>query len=145
MKTKYLIGSALIVPVVALLSGCAPATFVRTSLATWKVVEFRPGIERDEAYNRVADTIAKNYDIEVIDKDSGYIRTAWMFTTTGKVRENYRTKVVAKIPASNDKVEIKTEAHWYDPVRESWVMGLDTALLEQVYQDIQGTVGRVSR
>ena len=125
--------------------GCSPPNFVKTSLANWKSIEFRPNLERDEAWHRISDTLAKNYDLEVIDKDSGYIRTAWMFTTSGKVDENYRARVITNIPVSNDKVEVKIDAHWFDPWKENWIMGYDTMLLEQVYTDLQGTVGRVAR
>ena len=126
-----------------LASGCAPSTFIRTSLGEWRVVEVREGLSREQLWQNVADIVAKSYDIEVIDKDSGYIRTAWMFTTTGKVNEQYRARVIIKISPLADKIEIKTDAHWYDRWRESWIMGQDTALMEQVYGDIQGTVGRV--
>ena len=102
-----------------------------------------PDLTRDDAWRLIADTLAKNYDIEVINKDSGYIRTGWMFTRTGKVNERYRTKIIAKIPLSDDRVEIKTEAHWLSD--NGWVAGYDTIMMEEVYSDIQGSVGRVTR
>ena len=129
--------------VVAIIVGCAPTSFVKTSVADWKTVEFRPNLERESAWRMIADTLAKNYDIEVIDKDSGYIRTAWMHTTTGKVNERYRTRIISKIPLSDDRVEIKTEAHWLSD--SGWVAGYDTIMMDQVYSDIQGSVGRVTR
>jgi hypothetical protein len=124
--------------------GCSPQTFVKTSLANWKTIEFRPDLERDVAYHLIADTLAKNYDIEVVDKDSGYIRSGWMYTLTGKVNEKYRTRVIARIPPSADKVEVKTDAHWLG-MGGSWIPGYDTMLLEQVYTDLQGVVGRTVR
>ena len=124
-------------------SGCSPPTFVRTSVANWKTVEFRPGLEREDAWHRIADTLAKNYDIEVIDKESGYIRSGWMYNLSGKINENYRTRVIVNIPVSNDKVELKIDAHWFDS--SNWIPGYDTLLLNQVYTDVQGSVGRVTR
>jgi len=126
-----------------ILIGCSPPTFVKTSVANWKTIEFRPDLDRDDAWHRIADTLAKNYDIEVIDKESGYIRSGWMYTLSGKINENYRTRVIAKIPVSDNKVEIKIDAHWFDS--SNWIPGYDTLLLDQVYTDIQGSVGRVTR
>jgi len=132
------------VGLMTVLFGCSPQTFVKTSLANWKTIEFRPGLDRDDAYHLIADTLAKSYDIEVVDKDSGYIRSGWMYTLTGRINQNYRTRVIARIPPSSDKVEIKTDANWLD-MSGNWLPGYDTMLLQQVYTDLQGVIGRTVR
>ena len=139
LQVLLLVGAAIAV------AGCSPSTFVRTTDVGWKTIEFRPDLDKDQAWQRIADTIAKNYDMEVIDRDSGYIRTGWMYTLSGKVTDNYRTRVITNIPLENDRVEMKTDAHWFNPWSEQWVVGYDTALLNQVYTDLQGRVGRVTR
>jgi hypothetical protein len=60
-------------------TGCAPNTFVRQSPG-WKTIEFHSGLVNnyDEAWQMTVDTIARSWDIEILDKGSGYLRTAWI-------------------------------------------------------------------
>lgn len=128
----------------AALLGCAPSSFVRTAEADWRVVEFRPELTRDGAWQSIADVIALQHDIEYLDKDSGYMRTGWMYTQHGSEKERYRTRVIVKIPPTNDMARIKTDAQWLSPMG-LWVLGTDTAELEETYGDLQGVIGRVRR
>jgi len=124
-----------------LVTGCAtPRTFVKTMEPTWASVELRTGVPFDQAWESVVDTLVKRFDLEVISRADGYLRTAWLYTWTGKVNENYRVRVTAKFSPDRSKVEVKSEAEHGGPGR--WVMGYDTRLLETIKTDVMGSIGR---
>ena len=134
----------LLISLVCLFSiGCAPKSFIKTSVAEWRTIQVRPGLDKNQVWDHLTDITAKTYDLEVINKDSGYIRSAWMYTLLGTINDRYRTRLVAKIKSDGKAIEIKTDAHWL--MDGSWVAGYDTILLEQAYMDMQGMIGRVTR
>jgi hypothetical protein len=140
-QLKWLILCLVILVVIGTVAGCAPKTFVQSEGTVWKAVEFGPEVERDQVWYVVADTIADKYDIETIDKDSGYVSTACMSTPD----ERYRTKVIVKIPPGKEKVLIKATAHWYDSRSKTWITGYDSLLLKEILGEIQDKVGQVNR
>ena len=127
----------------AVLGGCAPSTFVKQS-SGWKSIELRPGLnaEYDAAWQTVVDTIAKDYDLELIDKDSGYLRTAWTYGISGGNLQRYRGRLTVKFPAvtNPDKVEIKTDAAWLTDM--GWIPGYDSAFQRDVFSALSGRLGR---
>ena len=145
-RTVWVLGLGL---VAATLSSCAPRTFVKTMSPGWNTVEIREGLSYDDAWNAVVDLIAKEFDIEVISRDDGYLRTAWLYTWTGKLDEGYKVRAVVKFAADGRQVEIKSEAQHYLSgvmgVGQGWVMGMDERLITTLRTDIMGRVGRVAR
>ena len=130
--------------VVVCLAGCvAPRTFVKTMEPTWAAVEIRTDLPFDQAWEAIVDTLVKRFDLEVISRQDGYLRTNWLYTWTGKVRENYRVRVTAKFSPDHKKVEVKSEAEYGGA--GMWVMGYDTRLLETIKTDVMGTIGRTTR
>lgn len=127
----------------AAVGGCAPKTFVKTLEPTWASVELRNESAYEKAWTSVVDTLVKRFDIEVLSKEDGYIRTNWLYTWTGELKENYRVRVTAKFSPDRSKVEVKSEAEYGGP--GAWVAGYDTRLLETIKGDIMGTVGRTTR
>jgi len=129
-------------------SGCAPKTFVR-SAPGWKMIELNDALVNnyDEAWQKSVDTIARNWDIEILDKDSGYLRTAWVYGISGGPQLRYRGRITLKYPEikTPTKTEVKTAAEWwasgnlYAPV---WVQGFDSAFQRDVYSELGGRLGR---
>ena len=137
-----LLGCGLIAALFA--TGCmAPRTFVKTMEPTWASVELRTGVAYEKAWPSVVDTLVKRFDLEVISKENGYIRTGWLYTWTGQVMENYRVRVTVKFSPDKTKCEIKSEAEYGGSGK--WVMGYDTRLLATIKSDIMGTIGRTTR
>jgi len=141
--------SVLLVACLALFfSGCAPKTFVR-SAPGWKTIELNDALVNnyDEAWQKSVDTIARNWDIEILDKDSGYLRTAWVYGISGGPQPRYRGRITVKYPEikTPTKAEVKTAAEWwasgnvYAPV---WVQGFDSAFQRDVYSELAGRLGR---
>ena len=149
MKRFYLI--IIVCIMVLALAGCAtpPRTFMRThdEPGIWKSVEIMDGMTNDKAWEILVDTLSQEYDLEVLEKDAGYLRTSWKYTyvSGGKVVDRYRSRIVVKLTGSPDwtKVQVKCESNWLD--NEGWILGYDVRLLEDIYGDIQGKLGRVRR
>ena len=84
---------------VALLGACAPATFVQTMEPNWNTITVRRGVSGDEAWNAVVDLAARRFDIEVISKEDGYLRTGWSHSWTGRVSDFYKVRTIIKVNA----------------------------------------------
>jgi len=133
---------------VLMAGGCAPSTFVRVP-AGWKTIELRKGLEYDEAWQITVDTVTRDWDIELLDKNSGYLRTAWHSGISGGSPQRYFGRITVKFVNLKDptKVEVKTDAQlfaqnfwtgtWY------WIKGFDTAFERDVYSVLGGRLGRV--
>jgi len=125
-------------------AGCAaPTTFVRTMEPSWASVELRKDISYDEAWIAVSDTLIKRFDLEILQKQDGYMRTNWLYTWTGEVDESYRVRVTVKYAPDKKYVEVKSEAEYGGP--GDWVMGYDSRLLATLKTDIMGKIGRTTR
>ena len=126
------------------ITGCiAPKTFVKTMEPTWASVEVRDDLEYEKAWASVVDTLVKRFDLEVLSREDGYMRTNWLYTWTGRLMENYRVRVTAKFNPDHKQLGIKSEAEYGGPGR--WIMGYDSRLLATIKSDIMGSIGRTTR
>ncbi|HMA84690.1 MAG TPA: hypothetical protein VKN73_03230 [Desulfosalsimonadaceae bacterium] len=132
----------ILVPLILIIS-CAPKTFVKTLEPTWATTEVRDDISYEEAWNTVVDTLVKDFDMEVLSKRDGYIRTNWLYTWTGEVNQRYRVRVTCKFTPDKEKLELKSEAEYKGP--GGWTRGYDTRLLSTLKSDIMGKIGRATR
>lgn len=143
--TRKVMGLGLASLMIAALTGCAPRSFVR-SAPGWKVIELRDGLKNnyDDAWQRTVDTIARNWDIEILDKDSGYLRTAWLHGIVGASYERYRGRLTIKYPEvkNPDKMEVKTDAQWLAKRPLGWISGFDSTFQRDVYSALSGRLGR---
>jgi hypothetical protein len=121
------------------LSGCKPKTFVKTHETVWAKVELSENVTYDEAWEKTIDLLTQYFDLEMLERDNGYLRTGWLYTWTGKASEVYRVRVTAKFDKKARTVAFKPEAAYKD------VIGYDTRLLKTIKSDIMGTLGRVTR
>ena len=125
--------------------GCAmpPKTFVRTMEPTWAAMEVRQQLMYDKTWTCLVDLLVKRFDLEMLDKENGYIRTGWLYTWTGEMVENYRVRVTIKFNEDRRTVQLKSEAHYKG--RTGWILGSDTRLLSTLKTDIMGLIGRTTR
>lgn len=145
MKSVILSASTLLL--ILLLSSCvmniAPGSFVRTSEPGWTSMEFRDGISDDAAWQGVMDVIARRFEIEVLSKESGYLRTTWDYSwATDSTVEYYRVRVTVKMNYLQRRLDLKTEANYFDGA--SWVNGSDTRLLQTMKTDLGGLISSVT-
>jgi hypothetical protein len=125
--------------------GSTPETFVQGDESTWSSIEIKSGISFEHAWEKVVDVLAKKFELEMISKDGGYVRTSWIYTwwKIGERTENYRVRAIVKFSADRQTVDMKAEANYLDG--DQWKLGFDTRLTETVKQDIMGVVGRTTR
>lgn len=128
--------------------GCAltPKTFVR-SAPGWKTVEVHDALKSnyDDVWQKTVDTIARSWDIEILDKGSGYLRTAWQYGISGANYQCYRGRLTIKFPdiKNPDKLEVRTNAQWLQNRQQLvWIDGFDTVFERDVYTALAGRVGR---
>lgn len=121
----------------------APTTFTRTMEATWAGIEIRPEMGFEKSWNAIIDLLTRRFDLEVISKDNGYVRTNWLYTWTGVMSEDYRVRVTIKFAPDHRQLEVKSEAQFR--TLSGWVLGTDESLLQTLKTDIMGSVGRSTR
>ena len=121
----------------------APVSFVQTMEPSWASIELRDGVNYDNAWNTIVDLLIRKFDMEVLSKENGYMRTTWLFSWTGQLREDYRVRVTVKFSPDHKKVDVKSEANYQ--TKNGWITGSDTALLQTLKTDLMGTVGRTTR
>jgi hypothetical protein len=138
----------LLLPVMVFISCCTggmPVSFVRVIEPTWATIEVRDDLTFEKAWQEVIDVLAKKFELEMISKDGGYIRSSWVYTwwKAGELTENYRVRTIVKFSPDHKVINIKTEANYLD--KGEWILGTDTRLLLTVKTDIMGVVGRTTK
>ena len=75
MKKNSVIVCLVILASLLLAGGCAPASFVKGHSAGWKTIELNESLMHnyDTSWQKTVDTIARDYDIEMMDKDSSLL------------------------------------------------------------------------
>ena len=130
-----------------IISSCyvsSPATFVKATNVVWSSIQIRDNLDYDMAFGEVLDVVAKKFEMEMISKEGGYGRSAWIYTwnTDGVYNENYRVRVIFKFSSDHSKVDIKTDAEKKNG--DYWYTGFDTRLLKTIKTDVMGVVGRTA-
>ena len=129
------------------LCGCMPqrlpSSFSRTMTSGWATIEIREGVDYARAWRTTLGILVRQFDVEFISMDDGYIRTAWTHTWSGAYEPNYRVRVTVKFSDSRGSLDMKTEAHALSGA--AWVLGVDSRLLSTLKTDLMGTVGRTAR
>ncbi|MCB5259162.1 MAG: hypothetical protein LHW48_01615 [Candidatus Cloacimonetes bacterium] len=147
MKTFRVIGLSAIFAALCAVSFAAakkPVTFIETNEPGWSSIEIREGLSEDEVWNTIVDIIAKSFQIQLLSKDSGYLRTSWSYSwATGKTSQKYRVRLVVKINYAKNIVDIRSEANYL--INNVWVEGTDTRLLQTVKRDMSGLISRVTQ
>lgn len=132
-----------------MVSACAPKTFIRTMSPGWNSMEVREDLSYDYAWKSIVDLIAKDFDIEVISKEDGYLRTGWYHAWTGDLTDYYKVRVIVKFSPDRKNADVKSEAQYYSSgflgMGKGWDMGTDERLTTTLRTDIMGKIGRVTR
>ena len=144
-RTKLIMLMAVMLGLVC--TGCAPSTFVKGQSAGWKTIVLNDTVKDDysAAWAKTVDVIARDYDIEMLEKESGYIRTGWKYGISGEPYNRYRGRITIKYPTTESPahVEVKTDVQWSsDPDRGVWVEGFDRSFERDVYVNLSRILGR---
>jgi len=104
----------------------------------WTTIPFSERVDYSLLWEDVTSLVSKRFEIEMVTKESGYIRTKWdyRFATDGRTSQSYRTRVTLKINEKRKNIEVRSEAEKLKG--SSWIQGCDTRVLETMKQDLKG-------
>jgi hypothetical protein len=137
MKNIYTLGLLLVVSS-ALFNGCgtgAPESFMRMTKQYWEVVDVKPSIKYDDAWQRVIYIVTKKFELEMISKEDGYVRSAYgpSYFTEDMGNDKYQVRIVAKFTPDRKKVEYKIESRiWTGKI---WENGSDVRVATNMRKD----------
>ncbi|MHC4167008.1 MAG: hypothetical protein ACYSWQ_08625 [Planctomycetota bacterium] len=144
MRTRTKLGILMAAMLGLVCTGCAPSTFVKGQSAGWKTIVLNDTVKGDynAAWSKTVDTIARDYDIEMLEKESGYLRTGWKYGISGATYNRYRGRITIKYGDTEtpEQVEVKTDAQWLGD--QMWVEGFDKMFNRDVYVNLSGILGR---
>ncbi|MFO7535470.1 MAG: hypothetical protein R6X19_07280 [Kiritimatiellia bacterium] len=130
-----------------LATGCStplPKGFQTVPGPGWTTLEIRKDVNYDHAWNSVVELLARDFDLEILSKEDGYMRTAWSHTWNGAYLPLYRVRVTVLFPEDRQTIRIKPEAQTFSK-DEVWVAGADERLLPGLKAELLGTIGRTLR
>ena len=137
MKNIYAFGLLLIVSS-AMFNGCgtgAPDSFMRMTKQYWEVVDVKPSLKYDDAWQRVIYIVTKKFELEMISKEDGYVRSAFgpSYFTEDLTNDKYQVRIVAKFTPDRKKVEYKIESRiWTGKI---WENGSDVRVAANMRKD----------
>lgn len=109
----------------------------------WAQLKIAKETDYDLAFDDVVSVLSRNFEIEVLSPETGYIRTKWNTTwrrdSEGNYSKDYRVRVTIKMSKKRMRVDINTEAEYRRG--NVWIIGNDTQLLETLKSDISGVIG----
>ncbi len=124
-------------------SAATPKSFQRIEKPQWSTIEVREGLDYDRTWNSTIDILINDFDILVISKDSGYLRTEWLYSYGGNYMAAYRVRATIRLAPDGRTIRLKTEAQVKDG--EDWIIGVDSRLVSTLKTDMMGTIGRTTR
>ncbi|MDP1675525.1 MAG: hypothetical protein Q8L88_01575 [Bacteroidota bacterium] len=137
MKNIYTFGF-LSITSLALLNGCgtsAPESFMRMTKQYWEVVDVKQSIKYDDAWQRVIYIVTKKFELEMISKEDGYVRSAFgpSYFSEDMINDKYQVRIVAKFTPDRKKVEYKIESRiWTGKI---WENGSDVRVAANMRKD----------
>ena len=132
-----------------LLVACSsvPVSFVRNQPSSWVAIELSDAFTKEVAWGKVSDALKeRDLEFEKIDKDAGYMRTAWRFQVIasglfGTQKEKvYATRVIVDFPSNGKTIRIKTEAQYKED--GNWLEGFDTNYNQTIKSELTSIIGR---
>ena len=109
--------------------------------AEWAKIQLNDHLTYDQAFGMVIETLSDKYELDMISKEGGYIRTAWNFLTDrkGKKIKDQQCRVTVKFNHDRTQLQVKTETQ--KRKNNVWIDGEDTAISTQLKEDLRGQVG----
>jgi uncharacterized lipoprotein len=117
------------------LTACtAPRGFVAQP-AGWNAVQMRESVNHEKAWSILVSVVSDDYDIEMMDSESGYLRTNWRHE--GQGTQEWFTRIIGKVEM-NGTTRIKVESKYYDQILSRWVNGYNTFTTTKIKDDLSG-------
>ncbi len=140
-KTIKLVSSCLVAGMFVMIAlGCASVKGWHKGQAEWMRVLIHENFDYNQAFSTALDLMTEKYEMEMINKDGGYARTAWNYyrKSKGGVDQKTRVRVTLKFNHDRSQLSVKTEVQRL--IKGEWVDGYSDVLGRQVRDDIQGVL-----
>ena len=144
MKTRVVVAlSALLLLGTA---GCglgAPDSFMQMNRQYWEAMDIKPSLKYDDAWQRVIYIITKKFELEMISKEDGYVRSAYgqSYFSEDIQNERYQIRIVSKFSPDRKRLEFKIEARIWDG--KIWRNGSDVRVAANMRKDFLNSIGDV--
>lgn len=109
--------------------------------AEWAKIQLNDRLTYDQSFAMIIETLSNKYELDMISKDGGYIRTSWSYFTDrkGKKIKDQQSRVTVKYNHDRTQLQVKTETQKLK--KGEWIDGEDTAISAQLKEDLRGQVG----
>ena len=123
-----------------LLTGCASSNSWHKGQAEWMRIQIHENFDYNKAFATAVDMLSEKYEMEMINKDGGYARTAHNYyrKSNGKTDDTKRVRVTLKFNHDRTQLSVKTDVQKLK--KREWIDGYDTKLGKQIREDIQGVL-----
>ena len=123
-----------------ILTGCASSNSWHKGQAEWMRVQIHENFDYNKAVATAVDLLSEKYEMEMINKDGGYARTAWNYYRKSKGVEDKKARVRVTIKFNHDRTQLSVKTEVQRLIRDEWVDGYSDVLGRQVRQDIEGVL-----
>ncbi len=140
-KTIKMVCSCIVAGMFVMLAlGCASVKGWHKGQADWMRVMIHENFDYNKAFSTALDLLTEKYEMEMINKDGGYARSAWNYyrKSNGMSDKKFRVRVTLKFNHDRTQLSVKTEVQKL--IRDEWVDGYSDVIGRQVRDDIQGVL-----
>ena len=123
-----------------ILTSCATSSSWHKGQAEWMRVQIHENFDYNKAFATAVDLLSEQYEMEMINKDGGYARTARNYyrKSNGKSDDKKRVRVTLKFNHDRTQLSVKTDVQ--KKQKDEWIDGYDTKLGRQIREDLQGVL-----
>lgn len=120
--------------------GCASVKGWHKGQAEWMRVQIHENFDYNKAFATALDLLSEKYEMEMINKDGGYARSAWNYYRKSKGAVDQKTRVRVTLKFNHDRTQLSVKTEVQRLMRDEWVDGYSDVLGRQTRDDIQGVL-----
>lgn len=140
-KTIKLVCSCIIAGLFVVIAlGCASVKGWHKGQAEWMRVLIHENFDYNHAFSTALDLLTEKYEMDMINKDGGYARTAWNYYRKSNGREDKKARVRVTLKFNHDRTQLSVKTEVQRLIRDEWVDGYSDVLGKQIRNDIQGVL-----
>ena len=107
--------------------------------ATWRALPEIRQTEYENAWSIIVGAVSEKYELEVIDANSGYLRSSWKEKKDWLGTKEYRTRVVVRVVSREPlKVKLKVEKQTWNSWTNDWLdAGNEEEFQSQLLEELE--------
>lgn len=121
--------------------GGTPESFMQMNRQYWESLDINPSIKYEDAWQRVIYIITKKFELEMISKEDGYVRSSYgqSYFTEDLQNDKYQIRIVAKFTPDKKSLDYKIESRLWDG--KIWKNGSDVRVAANMQKDFENSLG----